>query len=217
MTILNRPKTSSKKDPVTTSDNASTIEDDHLAWTATSRPVVYGTQGVISSGHYLTSMAGMRMMLSGGNAFDALVAAGFAAAVVEPIASYSLGAEGVFMLYHAKSGDLLSLSGQGTAPNRATVEWYRSQGQDQITTGPGPLAHLSFTVPGVVAALLSLLERYGTKTVGEVLNAFDPLRPAWHPQLRIHARTHRQRKHPEPVGAVSARRHRRVLRQRRSS
>ena len=155
---------------MTTSDNASTIEDDHLAWTATSRPVVYGTQGVISSGHYLTSMAGMRMMLSGGNAFDALVAAGFAAAVVEPIASYSLGAEGVFMLYHAKSGDLLSLSGQGTAPNRATVEWYRSQGQDQIPTGPGPLAHLSFTVPGVVAALLSLLERYGSKTVGEVLN-----------------------------------------------
>ena len=150
-------------------NNVSTIDEDHLAWTVTSRPVVYGTQGVISSGHYLTSMAGMRMMLAGGNAFDALVAAGFAAAVVEPIASYSLGAEGVFMLYHAQSGDLLALSGQGTAPNQATVEWYRSQGQDQIPTGPGPLAHLSFTVPGIVAALLSLLEKYGTKTVAEVL------------------------------------------------
>ena len=61
----------------------------------TGRPVVYATEGVISSGHYLTSIAGMRMLLSGGNAFDALVAAGFAAAVVEPIASYSLAAEGV--------------------------------------------------------------------------------------------------------------------------
>ena len=136
---------------------------------STSRPVIYGTQGVISSGHYLTSMAGMRMMLSGGNAFDAIVAAGFAAAVTEPIASYSLGAEGVFMLYHAQSGELLSLSGQGTAPNRASVEWYRSQGHEEIPTGPGPSAHLSFTVPGVVAAFLSLLERFGTKTVGEVL------------------------------------------------
>ena len=143
---------------------------DHPGQPPTSRPVIYGTQGVISSGHYLTSMAGMRMMLAGGNAFDAIVAAGFAAAVTEPIASYSLAAEGVFMLYHADSGDLLSLSGQGTAPNGATIDWYRSQGHDQIPTGPGADAHLSFTVPGIVAAFLSLLEKYGTKTVGEILS-----------------------------------------------
>ena len=154
---------------MTTSITASAMEQGNIGQQATGRPVVYGTQGVISSGHYLTSMAGMRMLLSGGNAFDAVVAAGFAAAVTEPIASYSLAAEGVFMLYHAESGDLLSLSGQGTAPDRATVDWYRSLGQSEIPTGPGPLAHLSFTVPGVVAAYLSLLERYGRKTVGEVL------------------------------------------------
>ena len=136
---------------------------------ATSRPVIYGTQGVISSGHYLTSMAGMRVMLDGGNAFDALAAATFAAAVVEPIASYSLGAEGVFMLYDAGSGELLSLSGQGVAPGKATVDFYTSQGLDDIPTGPSALAHLSFTVPGIVDALMSLLERYGTRTLGEVL------------------------------------------------
>ena len=136
----------------------------------TGRPVVYGTQGVISSGHYLTSIAGMRMLLSGGNAFDAVAAAAFAAAVVEPIASYSLAAEGVFMLYHAASGDFLSLSGQGVAPGRATVDFYRSQGLDTIPTGPGPQAHLAFTVPGIVDALLSLLERYGTKTAAEALD-----------------------------------------------
>ena len=154
---------------MTTSITASAMEQGNLGQQATGRPVVYGTQGVISSGHYLTSMAGMRMLLSGGNAFDAVVAAGFAAAVTEPIASYSLAAEGVFMLYHAESGDLLSLSGQGTAPDRATVDWYRSLGQNEIPTGPGPMAHLSFTVPGVVAAYLSLLEKYGTRTVGEVM------------------------------------------------
>jgi gamma-glutamyltranspeptidase/glutathione hydrolase len=109
------------------------------------------------------------MLLSGGNAFDAVVASTLAAAVVEPIASYSLAAEGVFMLYDAKSGDLLSLSGQGTAPGKATVDFFTSQGLDEIPTGPGPQAHLSFTVPGVVAAVLSLLERYGTKTVAEIL------------------------------------------------
>ena len=154
---------------MTSSQSASAMEQGNLTEQTIGRPVVYGTQGVISSGHYLTSMAGMRMLLTGGNAFDALVAAGFAAAVTEPIAAYSLAAEGVFMLYHAESGDLLSLSGQGTAPRKATVEYFRSLGQDDVPTGPGPLAHLSFTLPGVVDAYLSLLERYGTKSVGEIL------------------------------------------------
>ena len=116
---------------MTTVYTASAMEQGNIGQQTTGRPVVYGTQGVISSGHYLTSMAGMRMLLSGGNAFDAVVAAGFAAAVTEPIASYSLAAEGVFMLYHAESGDLLSLSGQGTAPDRATVDWYRGLGSER--------------------------------------------------------------------------------------
>ena len=131
------------------------------------RPVVAGTQGVISSGHALTSMAGMRMLLSGGNAFDALAASVLAAAVVEPIASYSLGAEGVFMLYDSRSGDLKSLSGQGTAPARATVDFYRSRGLDSIPTGPGMAAPLAFTVPGVAHAAISMLDRYGTKSFAE--------------------------------------------------
>lgn len=135
----------------------------------TTRPVVYGSQGVISSGHYLTSMAGMRMLLDGGNAFDAVVAACFAAGVTEPLANYSLLAEGVFMLYDARSGDLLSLCGQGNAPAKATVPFYKSRGHDVIPTGPGEDAPLSFTVPGVIAALTSMLERYGTKTLGETL------------------------------------------------
>ena len=90
----------------------------------TGRPVVRSTKGVISSGHYLSSMAGMRMLLKGGNAFDAIVAASLAAAVIEPIASYSLAAEGVFMLYDAESDKMLSLSGQGTAPAKATADFY---------------------------------------------------------------------------------------------
>ena len=94
----------------------------------TGRPVIRSTRGVISSGHYLTSMAGMRILLSDGNAFDALAAAGLAAAVVEPIASYSLAAEGVFMLYDSASGDLLSLSGQGGAPGKASLGFYQAQG-----------------------------------------------------------------------------------------
>ena len=137
---------------------------------ATSRPVVRGTRGMVSSGNHLTSMAGVRMLLSGGNAFDAAVAAGLAAAVVEPIASYSLAAEGVFLLHHAGSGQVRVVSGQGVAPGMATVDLFRQRGLDKIPTGPGPNAELSFTVPGVMDAFISILETYGTKTLGEVLS-----------------------------------------------
>jgi gamma-glutamyltranspeptidase / glutathione hydrolase len=131
--------------------------------------VVSGTHGVVSAGHPLVSMAGMRMLLSGGNAFDAAVASGFAAAVVEPTASYTLCGECVAVIHDARRGEMLAVSGQGTAPALATLGFFRGRGLDRIPTGPGPDAHLSFTVPGAVDAYLTLLETYGTKSLIEVL------------------------------------------------
>ena len=141
----------------------------HASDRATTRPVVAGTEGVVSAGHPLVSMAGMRMLLAGGNAFDAAVAAGFAAAVVEPTASYTLCGECVALVHDARRGDTRAVSGQGVAPGLATIALFRERGLDRIPTGPGPEAHLAFTVPGAVDAYLTVLEAYGTRTVGEVL------------------------------------------------
>lgn len=145
------------------------VEHTDVNQAATTRPVSQGTRGIVTSGHALTTMAAVRMLLSGGNAFDAAVAAGFAAAVIEPTASYTLAAEGVGMVYHAATGEICALSGQGVAPQAQTVAHFRDLGLDRIPTGPGDQAHLSFTVPGVVDAYLLLLSTYGTKPVREVL------------------------------------------------
>ena len=141
----------------------------HDADRATTRPVVSGRQGVISSGHPLVSMAGMRMLLAGGNAFDAVVAAGFAASVVEPTASYTLMGECVAIVHDARGRQTRALNGQGPAAALSTIPFFRGRGLDRIPTGPGKDAPLSFTVPGAVDAYLTLLETYGTRTVGEVL------------------------------------------------
>src|SRR6266568_3166032 len=141
----------------------------HQTDQATTRPVVSGTHGVVSTGHPLVSMAGMRMLLAGGNAFDAAVASGFAAAVVEPTASYTLCGECVAMIYDARRGELRGVSGQGTAPALATIGFFRGRGLDRIPTGPGPDAHLSFTVPGAVDAYLTVHETLGTKSLSDVL------------------------------------------------
>src|SRR5499426_2914193 len=144
------------------------VEHQTADW-ATTRPVVSGTQGVVSGGHPLVSMAGMRMLISGGNAFDAAVAAGFAAAVVEPTASYTLCGECVALVHDARRGETFAVSGQGTAPALATIDFFRGRKLDRIPTGPGPDAHLSFTVPGAVDAYFTVLESFGTKSLGEVL------------------------------------------------
>jgi gamma-glutamyltranspeptidase/glutathione hydrolase len=141
----------------------------HAADRVTTRPVVSGRHGIVAAGHPLVSMAGMRMLLSGGNAFDAAVAAGFAAAVVEPTASYTLCGECVALVHDARRGETFAVSGQGTAPALATIDAFRGRGLDRIPTGPGPEAHLSFTVPGAVDAYLTVLETFGTKSVSEVL------------------------------------------------
>ncbi|PYM19663.1 MAG: hypothetical protein DMD78_24015 [Candidatus Rokuibacteriota bacterium] len=144
------------------------IEHHAADWAAT-RPVVSGTQGIVAAGHPLVAMAGMRMLLAGGNAFDAVTAAGFAAAVVEPTASYTLMGECVALVHEARRGRTQVLSGQGTAPALATIEAFRKRGLDRIPTGPGADAHLSFTVPGAVDAYLTLLETLGTRTLGAAL------------------------------------------------
>jgi gamma-glutamyltranspeptidase/glutathione hydrolase len=144
------------------------IEHHSADWAAT-RPVVSGTQGVVAAGHPLVAMAGMRTLMAGGNAFDAAAAAGFAAAVVEPTASYTLMGECVALVHDARRGRTQVVSGQGVAPALATIDVFRRRGLDRIPTGPGSDAHLSFTVPGAVDAYLTMLETLGTRRLGAVL------------------------------------------------
>ena len=51
------------------------------------RPVMMGRNGMVSSGHSLASLAGVKVLQEGGNAVDAALAAAFVMAVVKPEAS----------------------------------------------------------------------------------------------------------------------------------
>src|SRR4030067_137462 len=59
----------------------------------TTRPVILGTHGMVTSGHYLASRIGLHILEEGGNAVDAGVAMGFALAVLEPYI-YGIGRGG---------------------------------------------------------------------------------------------------------------------------
>ncbi len=145
---------------------------------AADRPTVAGPNGAVSAGHPLTSAAAFEVLLKGGNAFDAGVAAMLVGGVVEQDL-YSLGGEGLVLVYPQRERKVTSIVGQGWAPKGATIEWYTSRGKSLNGVGLDPAV-----VPGVVHAALTVLERWGTMTFEQVsLRAVEyaehgfPLRP----------------------------------------
>src|SRR5918994_5046458 len=101
------------------------------------RPLVMGRNGATSSGHYLASLAGLKVLQEGGNAVDAALAAAFVMTVVRP---ETCGPGGdLFALVHMKkAGNVEALNSSGTAPGKATIEYFSGKGLESIP-GSRPL------------------------------------------------------------------------------
>src|SRR6202008_2801181 len=82
------------------------------------RPTVMGTRGAVTSAHPLASMAGIQILLAGGNAVDAAVAVGSTLHVVEPFMS-SAGGIGLMLISRARTGERHVLDFIGRAPAAA--------------------------------------------------------------------------------------------------
>jgi gamma-glutamyltranspeptidase / glutathione hydrolase len=129
-----------------------------------SRPLIHSRKGVVAAGHYLATTAGLKMFARGGNAVDAAVAAGFALAVLKPHQN-TLGGECPILIYSPQEKKVLAISGQGTAPGKATIAWFREKGIRHI---PGD-GLLGAVVPGMFGAYCTALEKYGRLTLQDVL------------------------------------------------
>jgi gamma-glutamyltranspeptidase/glutathione hydrolase len=144
----------------------------------TTRPELAGTFGMVASTHWLATAAGMAVLESGGNAFDAAVATGFALQVVEPHLN-GPGGEVPILFAGGGTGGPVLLSGQGIAPAGATIEAFEHLGLD-LVPGTGLLAA---TVPGAVYAWLTLLRDHGTQPLDAVLRYAIEYAETGHPLL----------------------------------
>ena len=126
------------------------------------RPAVMGPSGGVSTGHPLTTAAAFGILLKGGNAFDAGVASMLAGGVLEQDL-YSLGGEGLVLVYPKKEGKVTSVVGQGWAPAAVNVDWYLSRKKNLQGAGLDPAV-----VPGTLHAALTVLEKWGTMSFEEV-------------------------------------------------
>jgi gamma-glutamyltranspeptidase/glutathione hydrolase len=127
------------------------------------RPAVMGPSGGVSTGHPLTTAAAFGILLKGGNAFDAGVAALLAGGVLEQDL-YSLGGEALVLVYPKKEAKVTSIVGQGWAPHAVDVDWYLSRGKTLQGDGLDPAV-----VPGALHAALTVLEKWGTMSFEDVV------------------------------------------------
>jgi gamma-glutamyltranspeptidase/glutathione hydrolase len=130
----------------------------------TTRPEIEGTFGVVTSTHWLATAVGMAALEKGGNAFDAGVASAFVLQVVEPHLNGPAG-DVPIIVHDVKRGRTEVICGQGTAPARATIAHYKSEGLDMVP-GTGLLAAV---VPGSFESWMLLLRDYGTMRLRDVL------------------------------------------------
>jgi gamma-glutamyltranspeptidase/glutathione hydrolase len=132
--------------------------------TFTTRPVIMGTRGVVTSGHYLASAAGFRIMEQGGNAVDAAAAMCFCLNLLEPHAN-GLGGEAPTLIYSAQERKAFAVCGLGWSPQALTIEWCREHKIDPI---PGD-GYLPACVPAVVDTWALAVARFGTLSFSQIL------------------------------------------------
>jgi gamma-glutamyltranspeptidase/glutathione hydrolase len=109
-------------------------------------------RNVVSTSQPLAAQAGLRMLLQGGNAVDAALAAAIALVVVEPTGN-GLGSDAFAILWDGSA--LHGLNASGRSPAGWTPE--RFKGRERMDERGWE----SVTVPGAVQAWVDLSQRFG--------------------------------------------------------
>lgn len=124
------------------------------------RPEVPGPNGLVSAGHPLASMSGLQILMQGGNAIDAAVATLATLNVVRPQMSGAAG-NGFFTYYDQASDRVYSLNATGAAPlalDAAALD------PEELNKGIN-----AGVVPGLFGGWISLLQRFGSMSLAEVM------------------------------------------------
>jgi gamma-glutamyltranspeptidase/glutathione hydrolase len=126
-------------------------------------------QGVVVTVSPVASEVGREVLLRGGNAFDAAVAVGFTLAVTYPPAG-NLGGGGFALVRDGQSGEIAALDFRETGPVAANQDLFLDK-NGEVIANLSTRGALAAGVPGSVAGLFALWEKYGTLPWQELVTA----------------------------------------------
>ena len=116
-------------------------------------------KGAVVSAREEASKIGVEIMAQGGNAFDAMIATDLALTVCYPNAGNIAG--GGFLVYRLADSDKGSLDYREKAPMAANADMYLDQ-EGKVIPGKSTLGGMAVGVPGTVAGLEAIHEKFGS-------------------------------------------------------
>jgi gamma-glutamyltranspeptidase/glutathione hydrolase len=119
-------------------------------------------RNVVATSQPLAAQAGLRMLLKGGNAVDAALAAAAALTIVEPV-SCGLGSDAFAILWDGQR--LHGLNASGPSPAAWTPAYFASKHGDKFPERGWD----TVTVPGAVAGWVALSKKFGKLPFADLL------------------------------------------------
>ena len=149
---------------------------DEFAGVKLPRSPVYGTNGMVVSGHSLASTSGLRMLERGGSVVDAMISTSAVLCTVLPHAT-SFGGDAFIIHHNADSRETQGLNASGYAPSGATPEFFKD---GMVAHGPN-----AASVPGIVRGWERLHQKHGKIPWKDLFADAIDLAENGHPVSRI--------------------------------
>src|ERR1041385_2439111 len=128
------------------------------------RSVVRSEHAMVASSQPLASEVGLDVLKRGGNAVDAAIAMAAMLNVTEPMMT-GVGGDAFMLVYWSRTKELKGLNASGRAPKALTLDYFAKR---KITKMP-EFGMESVTVPGAFDGWVTLLEKYGTMKLSDLL------------------------------------------------
>jgi len=128
------------------------------------RSEVLAQNGMVATSHPLATQIGLDILKKGGNAVDAAIAINAALGLMEPTGC-GIGGDLFAIVWDGKTKKLYGLNASGRSPKTLSIDFFEKQGMEKIPShGPLPVS-----VPGAVDGWFELHQKFGTKSMAEIL------------------------------------------------
>ena len=143
----------------------SSQDNNRLSLVKPGRSVVRSQHAMVATSQPLASQVGLEVLKRGGNAVDAAIAMAAMLNVTEPMMT-GVGGDAFMLVYWSKTKELKGLNASGRAPGALSLDYFAKR----KTTQMPQFGMESITVPGAFDGWVTLLEKYGTMKLSDLLS-----------------------------------------------